>query len=101
MPKMAVVTALSYCYAAYSTRGNSASKNYLASASFVVSIIPFTILFMSSTNRALLAAAEGVSSPSSSQVSELIGKWGYLNLTRSLLPLTGGLLAFLTLYHGA
>lgn len=97
MPKIAITTALSYTYAAYGTRGQSTSKIYLAAAGLVVSIIPFTILFMSPTNTALLDAAKGATSLSVGQVSDLITKWGYLNLARSLLPLTGGLLGFWSL----
>ena len=100
MPKIAVTTALAYSYAAYSTRGSGASKTYLAAAGLVVSIIPFTILFMTPTNGALLAAAEGTSSLGVSEVSGLVRRWGFLNLARSVLPLTGGLLAFFTFCRG-
>lgn len=59
MPKLAVGAALSYSYAAYASWGKRAATSYLAAGGLVVSIIPFTVLFMSSTNRALLGAAEG------------------------------------------
>ncbi|KAK2616769.1 hypothetical protein QQS21_000381 [Conoideocrella luteorostrata] len=98
MPKIAVATALSYSYASYSSRGQSVSRPYLVAAGLVVSIIPFTLLFMSSTNAALMEAASGASSLDGAQISDLIKKWGLLNMVRSLFPLAGGVVAFTGLW---
>ncbi|KAF5137703.1 Monooxygenase hypC [Metarhizium anisopliae] len=101
MPKCAVATALSYSYAAYGLRGQESAKAYLLSAGLVVAIIPFTLVFMSSTNASLLGAVKGTASLSAGEVSGLIRKWGYLNLARSFLPLVGGVVALSSLMkHG-
>lgn len=98
MPKVAVAVALSYGYAAYDTRSRGGEwTGYLAAAGLVVSIVPFTLLFMSPTNSALIESAKGSSALAQTQVSDLIAKWGVLNLTRSLLPLAGAVTGFVTL----
>ncbi len=92
MPKVAITTALSYLYAAYDTRNEGGSwKGYVASAALVVSIVPFTLLAMNPTNQSLISVAKGASALEAASVSELIHKWGRLNLTRSILPLAGAL----------
>lgn len=99
MPKVAIAVGLSYGYAAYEThRVGGDWKGFLAAGGLVVSIVPFTLLFMSSTNASLISAAKGSSALAQAQVSQLIENWGYLNLARSLLPLAGavtGLVTFL------
>ncbi|OAA73296.1 hypothetical protein ISF_00197 [Cordyceps fumosorosea ARSEF 2679] len=91
MPKVAITTALCYLYAAYKVRGGGerTTKTHLAAAGLVISIIPFTLIFMRNTNEMLLNGASAMTSTASSQ---LISKWGNLNMVRSLLPLAAGVL---------
>lgn len=100
MPKVAITVALAYGYAAYDAKSKGGNwTGFLAAAGLVVAIVPFTILFMSSTNAALHAAARETTSVSTAQVFELCNTWTVLNTTRCLLPLAGaaaGLMAFLS-----
>lgn len=97
MPKISTTVALSYAYAAYETRSRGGDwTGFLVAAGLLVSIVPFTLLVMSSTNTALINSAKGSSSLAQGQVSELIKKWAVLNLTRSLLPLAAAATGFVT-----
>lgn len=100
MPKIAVTVAISYVYAAYDAYNRGGYwKGYLAAGGTVVSIVPFTLIFMNSTNAALISSVTRASVLSQTQTFELIEKWGLLNLTRSILPLAGaatGMLTFLS-----
>lgn len=98
MPKIAVTVALSYAYAAYDSHSRGGYwKGYLGAAATVVGIIPFTLIFMKSTNDALITASKGGASFNTIEVSELVSRWGLLNLTRSFLPLTGAVTGLVTL----
>lgn len=98
MPKAAVVVGLSYSYAAYDSRNRGGYwKGFLSAAGLVVAIVPFTLLLMSSTNTALIHSAKGASTLTVAQESELVSKWGLLNLIRSFLPLTGAVTGLATL----
>lgn len=100
MPKVAVTIALTYAYAAYDTRSRGGSwTGFLAAGGLVVSIVPFTLLFMAPTNTALINTVKGSSALSQTQVSELIQKWGFLNFTRSLLPLASAVTGLITLFN--
>ncbi|TQV98986.1 hypothetical protein V2A60_007322 [Cordyceps javanica] len=91
MPKVAITTALCYLYGAYEARGERATRTHLAAAAgLVMSIIPFTLVFMRNTNEMLLKGAS--ETVTSTATRELISKWGNLNLARSLLPLAAGIL---------
>ncbi|KAM0349779.1 hypothetical protein ACHAPU_003610 [Fusarium lateritium] len=90
MPKLAATTALAYTYAAYvSYKAGRDWKGLAAGGILTVAIVPFTIVFMSSTNSLLFKAASGTLEASQDDVAKLIGRWGVLNLIRSLLPLAG------------
>ena len=98
MPKVAITVGLSYAYAAYEARDRGGYwKGFLSAAGLVVAIIPFTLLFMNSTNAALIHSARGASTLTVAQESELVSKWGLLNLIRSFLPLTGAVTGLVTL----
>lgn len=98
MPKLAVTVAVSYAYAAYDSHSSGGYwKGFLGAAGLTVAIIPFTLLFMNSVNTALIHAAKGTSTLTITQVSELVSKWGLLNLTRSFLPLTAAVMGFIAL----
>lgn len=97
MPKVAGTVALAYAYAAYDAHSRGTSwKGYLSAAALVISIVPFTIVFMTPTNSTLLAAVSGQSVLSQATLSELIRKWSFLNITRSFLPLLGAATGFVT-----
>lgn len=99
MPKVAAVVAASYAYAAWDARRRDESwGGFLSAAGLVLSIIPFTIIVMSSTNKELMSSAQGSLVLTQSQTMDLIKKWEVLNAVRSLLPLLGavtGLFTFL------
>ncbi|KAJ4014928.1 hypothetical protein NW766_005247 [Fusarium irregulare] len=98
MPKFAITTSAAYLYAIYAARQEGRSWKGLGIASaLTVSIVPFTIIFMASTNDLLMKAAAGTLEASQEDVAKLIGRWGVLNLVRSLLPLAGAVAGFSTL----
>src|SRR5688572_27660887 len=97
MPPVAGVVALSYAYAAWDARSQDKDwVGYLAAAGLMVSIVPFTIIVMSSTIDPLENAVLGSTTLSASQVADLMGTWGTQNIFRSLLPLSGAVVGFLT-----
>ena len=90
MPKLVIGVAGAYLYAAYDARKKTGIwKGFAVAAALAVSIIPYTFLTMIGTNHALHAIATGAYTASEAEVSRLIGRWGVLNLGRSLLPLAG------------
>jgi hypothetical protein len=82
----------------------NASILYSVAAFLTISIVPYTLATMSTTNNALLARAEGksaddASSHTDTELESLLQKWTSLNAGRSLLPLTAGLVGiFATLF---
>ncbi|SPJ79551.1 uncharacterized protein FTOL_07942 [Fusarium torulosum] len=100
MPKVAVTTALAYAYASYSAhREGRKWKGLAAGGALTVAIVPFTLIFMSSTNGLLFKAAAGTLEASQEDVATLIGRWGVLNLVRSLLPLAGTIVGLSTVFQ--
>ncbi|KAH7153149.1 hypothetical protein EDB81DRAFT_790675 [Dactylonectria macrodidyma] len=98
MPKVAVTTAGAFLYAAYDTRRRGGNwLGFVAGGVLTVSIVPYTLAFMVGTNDLLHGAARGVSALGEHEVRKLVGRWGVLNLGRSLLPLAGAGVGFLTL----
>lgn len=98
MPKFAATTTAAYLYAAYAASQEGRSwKSLVTAAALTVSIVPFTIVFMKSTNELLFKAAAGTLEASQEDVAKLIGRWGILNLVRSLLPLVGAAVGFSSL----
>lgn len=99
MPKVGVAVALAYAYAAYESHSRGAAwKGFLGAAGLVISIVPFTLIAMASTNATLTKSAHGASSLTAAQESQVVSRWIVLNLVRSFLPLAGavtGLVAFL------
>ncbi|KAK1998452.1 DUF1772-domain-containing protein [Colletotrichum falcatum] len=87
-PKVALVTFLSLAYTAYDHHNRGAVwKPYATAGVLSLAIVPFTLVFMSSTNNALMAAAQGVKTLALSETTELLARWRTLNLVRSLIPL--------------
>ncbi|KAF4991817.1 hypothetical protein FGRMN_7587 [Fusarium graminum] len=100
MPKLAGTTALAYAYAAYlAYKEDRDWKGLAAGGVLTVAIVPFTIVFMSSTNDLLFKAASGTLEASQDDVAKLIGRWGVLNLIRSLLPLAGTIIGLSTAFQ--
>ncbi|KAK7420169.1 hypothetical protein QQZ08_010525 [Neonectria magnoliae] len=90
MPKIAVTTAGAYLYAAYDTRQRGGNwKGFVVGAALAVAIVPYTLVFMAGTNDLLHAAAKDMGAFSQEEVKKLVGRWGVLNLGRSVLPLVG------------
>ncbi|KAF4507542.1 hypothetical protein G6O67_004032 [Ophiocordyceps sinensis] len=103
MPKVASVVALSYAYVAYSVSARGGSwAGFAAASASVLSIIPFTLTCMSSTNAALhKAAASASDAPHAASVPDLIDTWSRMNLARGLLPLVGTILGFSAFLNNA
>ncbi|RFU74157.1 hypothetical protein TARUN_8092 [Trichoderma arundinaceum] len=106
MPKFAVGTALAYLFAAYDSYGNGKSwASYLGAAGCVLSIVPFTLTVMKSTNGQLHVEAKKENTEenelSVTHVNGLLDRWITLNLIRGCLPLAGTILGGLAFLHDA
>lgn len=103
-PPIAALTASAFFYLAWTTRSSSplfrqvprnSTALYGTAAILTLSIVPYTIVTMSSTNNALLAKTKLDSEPpaqASAEIEDIVNDWVTLNGLRSLLPLVGGLL---------
>ncbi|KAH8428467.1 DUF1772 domain-containing protein [Aspergillus melleus] len=102
-PPIAVLTASAFGYLAYAVHnGVSVSALttresailYVASAVLTVGIVPWTVVAMTGTNKALLARADsGAVVEKEDEKREVLGgleRWVVLNGVRSLFPLVGG-----------
>lgn len=98
LPTMAVGTLLLYSYTAVGRRGKKQSWGTLALAGLITAaILPFTWLVMVPTNNELfrLEAVSRKGDPTVkgiAEAKELVVKWAWLHLTRSLFPLVGAIL---------
>ncbi|EEQ86417.1 uncharacterized protein BDCG_01537 [Blastomyces dermatitidis ER-3] len=104
-PPIALTTAAAFFYLAWSVRSGTAlfrqtAENaatlYCAAAVLTLSIVPFTLIAMTKTNRALLEQAKVVESEPTvvkvgarEETEQLICRWIGLNGARSLFPLAG------------
>ncbi|KZL87109.1 acetyltransferase [Colletotrichum incanum] len=87
-PKVALVTFLSLAYSAYDRYSQGVAwKPYAIAGVLSLAIVPFTIIFMSSTNNALIAGAQGVKTFGLSETTELLTRWRALNFVRSFISL--------------
>ncbi|MCJ1484078.1 hypothetical protein MMC06_004246 [Schaereria dolodes] len=106
-PPIAATSASSFAYLAYRSLNsqlpsdNLKGKLYAAAAVAVISIVPYTILFMATINSKLIAKNEELirrSDPKEEHIDggesakELVDRWGALNLVRGLFPLVGAIL---------
>ncbi|KAJ6103927.1 DUF1772-domain-containing protein [Penicillium sp. IBT 16267x] len=100
-PPIGVVVASILTYLAWSVREGSPlykatvysrSGLYTAAAALTVGIVPYTIICMSGTLKALVKKAESTSD-ADKEVTDLIERWNYLNLGRSIFPLAGAICA--------
>ncbi|KAF3921756.1 hypothetical protein AA313_de0200186 [Arthrobotrys entomopaga] len=97
IPPTAVGAALLYGYGAWGASNQPQGGQwdcFAIAAAFSAGVVPFTLVFMKDTNdRLLRAASDGVSVLSDGAVLGLVDKWAWLNLVRSMLPLTASLVA--------
>jgi hypothetical protein len=107
-PSLAVIAGTSFAYLAWSVRRGTAlsllvPKNsaqiYTVAALLTYGMIPFTALFMLSTNQPLMAKADravgakNAVATDDKEVIELLKKWSFLSAVRGLLPLLGGVVS--------
>lgn len=111
-PPIAALTAASFVYLAVLSSRNTSSPLlvfrgapysvagfYASAAVLTVSIVPFTLVAMSSTNNALIDVCEaqnqgapaGAAEATDPEIEELLRDWVSLNRLRSLLPLIASL----------
>jgi hypothetical protein len=98
-PPIALATASSLAFCGWTTRdihgsGIEDGRLFFLSGLLTVSIVPFTIIFMNSTNVKLLGLAkkEELTASESQDGEALLKKWVSLNAVRSLLPLAAAVL---------
>src|SRR5437762_9703765 len=73
MPKFAAVTLLSWCYLAYSQHSiGQAWRGFLGAGILTIAIVPYTLIVMTPTNSALMAAATGVTTMSDGEARRLL-----------------------------
>ena len=100
-PKIAGLSSTAFAYLAWKAQCRHAWTDppvllYGAAALSVVGIVPYTLAFMEPTNNALLERARDVeASPSKNladnhYVMELLARWKFLTLGRSLFPMMAG-----------
>lgn len=96
-----MLASASLAYAAYTCQ--SASKRELGdvratapgwkgiafAAAGIVGIVPYTLIFMKSTNDTVIAESNGAGQLTEREVKALIGWWSRLNLGRALLGMVG------------
>ncbi|KAK2594650.1 hypothetical protein QQS21_007626 [Conoideocrella luteorostrata] len=99
LPGLCITTCGLYFYAA-SSKINEASnqwQKYTFAAVLTAAMIPFTWLIMTPTNENLFELEASRSVPDLSHVRNLVVKWAWLHVTRSLFPLVGAMLGFTVL----
>ena len=101
-PPFALAAAIAHVLNAYINRNSPSdpAKYSAAAAASTIAIVPFTIIFMKTTNEELFKrerAARGTATGVEPSSRELVKKWGRLNLTRAFLPAVGALVACFTL----
>lgn len=98
MPAVAVSVAGLYAYAAlrYRAANNKQWLVYAMAGATTITIVPFTLLIMNSTNNTLFRLHDlAVASPETEDLGtahELLVKWAWLHLCRSVFPLAGAIL---------
>ncbi|KAE9377164.1 DUF1772-domain-containing protein [Stipitochalara longipes BDJ] len=107
-PSIAVIAGTSFAYLAWSVRSGTAlslvvPKNsaqiYSVAALLTYGMIPYTAIFMLSTNQKLMAKADqavgakGAVATDDKEVIELLKNWAVVSGIRGLLPLLGGIVS--------
>ncbi|KAF1932181.1 DUF1772-domain-containing protein [Didymella exigua CBS 183.55] len=98
-PPVALATASSLAFCGWTARNTRATglkdgRLFFLSAALTIAIVPFTIIFMGSTNAKLLSLAkkEELTASEGQDGEALLNKWASINGVRSLLPLAGAVL---------
>ena len=99
LPTMSVGTLLLYSYVSIIKRNKKSWIVFALAGATTVSMLPFTWAFMVRTNNELfrleeLSKAEPLVK-GIEEAKELVVKWSWLHLTRSLLPLTGAVMGII------
>lgn len=97
-PSVGLLSASGYGFLARRAASQSSSRSFLGALVLSIGIVPFTLLVMDTTNRALLRVAAGEDKLEDGAVRELLSRWRAQNLVRSLLPLTSAALGLWTLF---
>ncbi|OHE93722.1 hypothetical protein CORC01_10949 [Colletotrichum orchidophilum] len=93
-PKVALAITLSLVYSAYDRYSQGVAwKPFVAAGLLSLAIVPYTIIFMLSTNNALMAGARGITTLGLSETRELLKRWQALNAIRSVISLAGAAIA--------
>ena len=99
VPPTAMLASASLAYVAYTCRsasekdfgdmGGTASgwKGIALAAATIGSFIPYTLIFMKSTNDTLIAESNGAGQLAEREVKALVERWSRLNLGRALLAM--------------
>lgn len=98
-PPIALATASSLAFCGWTTRnirtsGLKDGRLFFVASVLSVAIVPYTLIFMKSTNDKLLSLAkkEELTASESQDGEALLKRWVSLNGVRSLLPLAGAVL---------
>jgi hypothetical protein len=95
-PTMAVATFLLYCYTAIRKRATGRRWRVFAVAgATTILMVPFTWIFMAPTNNTLFRLeneSKVASVANLAEAQELVIKWSWLHVVRSLFPLAGAIL---------
>lgn len=102
MPSVCVATVGLYAYTALSKRAanNKQWLMYAAAAATTITMVPFTWAMMTSTNDALFQLESQAWAPAMAStvdlrsVQEMVVRWTWLHVTRSIFPLIGAILGF-------
>lgn len=101
LPALCVSTTGLYAYASLSKRvaDNKQWSRYALAATSTIAMVPFTWLVMTPTNNTLFRLDASELVMELSLVRGLVVRWAWLHVTRSLFPLVGAILGFMTLHQ--
>ena len=99
MPTTSVATFFVYLYVVFNKRSSGRSwTGYAVAGAVTVGMIPFTLIVMVSTNNTLFALVDAINDAtqvtSLEYVKELVTRWSWMHVVRSLFPLFGSILGF-------
>lgn len=99
LPAISIATLLIYAYEVFNRwTGGESWISYAVAGALTVGIIPFTLIFMHSTNNLLFRLEDEIKTnpkvTSLDTAQKLVTKWSRMHLMRSCFPLAGALLGF-------
>ena len=99
LPALCVSTTGLYVYTSLSKRvvNNKQWSRYALAATSTIAMVPFTWLVMTATNNTLFRLDASELVMELGLVRGLVVRWAWLHVTRSLFPLVGAILGFMTL----